>query len=79
MSMQHAGNADIMDILELARRHCRNLNARNRRTENGPIARVLAFRASIQRQVELLTANELRIAHFLRCVGLAADDAVFDR
>ena len=41
-TVQHAWDLDVVDELESARHHVAHVHARNRRTENGPLARVFA-------------------------------------
>ena len=68
-AVQHAGHAHVVDVLELAGDDGRNLDARHRRAEDRPFARMLPLGRRIQRQAERASADQLAVADLLRRIG----------
>ncbi len=75
-SVQHPGYPNVVHELELSRRHRVHVDARNRRAQDGPFIRRLPLRRRVEREIELLPADQLAIADPLRRVPLDADHAI---
>jgi hypothetical protein len=59
--MQHALYFDVVYELEPARHHVAHVDARHRRAEHRPLARVAALRVRIERDLEFPAADELGV------------------
>ncbi len=76
LPVKHSWHAHVVNVFELARRHGRNFNARHGGSENRPFRCRLPPGASIEREIEFLSADELAIADLFGWIGFRADDAV---
>ncbi len=77
--MEHPGQPDRLDILELSGDFRRDLISRHRRTENGVGAGVFRDGSVVHREIEPLVPDQLAIGDKLGWVALHENDAVLDR
>ena len=77
--VQHAGQPHVVDVLQLCGRHGGQIETVNRSAQHDPLARMFALRGAAQRDVELLSADELSVSNVLRGIAPHTDDAAADR
>ena len=74
-AVEHPGDANVLDELELAGGHRRHVEARDRRAQDCPRAGRSPRRPGIDGDVELLPGHELAVGDALRGIGGGGHDA----